>query len=63
MLCKTTVWLKGELPCFVFNGRNHPDFNKNWKTFIRFYDCGQVFQLDYETPAADADAEDVELHN
>ena len=62
MLCKPTLWLKGELPFFVFNGRNHPDFNKNWKTFIKFYDCGQVFQLGNETPAAETDVGDV-VHN
>ena len=47
---------KEELPFFVFNGRNHADFNENWKTFIEFYDCRQVFEPDYEALAADADA-------
>ena len=47
----------------MFNGRNHADFNENWKTFIEFYDCRQVFEPDYEAPAADADPGDIELHN
>ena len=42
-----------DLVLFLFNGKNHQEFNENWQEWVDFYDCGAVFENGY-TPADDA---------
>ena len=36
-----------DLVLFLFNGKNHQEFNENWQEWVDFYYCGDGFENGY----------------